>query len=182
MELSGSIAKNLTKLRKREGLSIGSLAEKTGISKAAISQIEQGKGNPTISTISKLASALHVGYQEILAPAEPAEAKMLFADEVPIDVGADGSWRRYLYYKTSPDRDFEISTVELEPGCKSSFSAEDGVVAYVIVNKGSVVVEIGEFSYFLMEGDAISFGAGEGCVLKNETQTTSNAVCVSHYL
>ena len=52
MELSGSIAKNLTKLRKREGLSIGSLAEKTGISKAAISQIEQGKGNPTISTIS----------------------------------------------------------------------------------------------------------------------------------
>ena len=61
MELSGSIAKNLTKLRKREGLSIGSLAEKTGISTAAISQIEQGKGNPTISTISKLASVFTHG-------------------------------------------------------------------------------------------------------------------------
>ena len=182
MELSRIVAKNLRKIRKREGLSIGALAEQTGISKAAISQIEQGKGNPTISTITKLAGALHTGYEEILAATEEIEPKMLFADEIPLEAAEDGSSRRYTYYETTPQRDFDIRLIELEAGCRSAVEPTDGVVKYIIVNKGAVVVEIGEFSYFLMEGDAISFGAADSCVLKNEGTDIAQATCVRHYL
>ena len=182
MELSRTIAKNLHKIRKREGLSIGTLAEQTGISKAAISQIEQGRGNPTVNTITKLASALHVGYAEILAATEEIEPKMLFADEIPLDIAPDGSSRRYTYYETTPQRDFDIRIIELEAGSKSEVEPADGVVKYLVVNKGSIIVEIGEFSYFLMEGDAISFGAAESCVLKNEGTEPAQATCVRQYL
>ena len=66
MNINEAIAKNLNAVRKEQGMSIGKLARYTGLSKAAISQIEQGGANPTINTISKLASALHVPYTALL--------------------------------------------------------------------------------------------------------------------
>ena len=45
MNINEAIAKNLNAVRKEQGMSIGKLARYTGLSKAAISQIEQGGAN-----------------------------------------------------------------------------------------------------------------------------------------
>ena len=180
MDINGAIAKNLKELRKREGLSMNSLAEKTGLSKAAISQIELGRGNPTIGTIDKLAQALRVPYSALLAPREAA-AQVLFADEVPLEVAEDGSFRRYSYYKNTPQRDFEILSIELEPGCTQRIEATQGAVEYIILNKGIIIVEADELSYFMLEGDAISLSSEGGFVLKNDSSEKSQASWIRHF-
>ena len=68
MEISAIIGNNLQQLRKEQGLSLDQLALKTGVSKAVLSQLENGKVNPTINTIWKIATALHVTYSALLEP------------------------------------------------------------------------------------------------------------------
>ena len=181
MGINQSIAKNLKDLRKRAGLSIGALAERTGLSKAAISQIEQGKGNPTISTISKLASELHVPYSAVLQPRD-TEVAVQFADDVPLNVSEDGKFRSYNYYGSTPQRDFSVSTIEIEANCTHAIEAADGAVDYIILNKGIIIIEFGDLSYFLMEGDSISLGNSDGCVLKNDSSEKAQATCIRHYI
>ncbi len=47
-------------LRKRRAMTLPELAERAKISKGGLSKIENGKGNPTLSTIQTLARSLSV--------------------------------------------------------------------------------------------------------------------------
>ena len=60
------LAKNLKKIRAEKNISQGDIVKTTGIDKAMISNIENGKTNPTLSTISKLAKAVGVSVDELL--------------------------------------------------------------------------------------------------------------------
>ncbi|EQG75728.1 helix-turn-helix family protein [Clostridioides difficile DA00165] len=56
MSINTVIAKNLNRLRNERNLSLGQLAELSGVSKVMLSQIEKGDSNPTVNTIWKIAS------------------------------------------------------------------------------------------------------------------------------
>ena len=180
MNINEAIAKNLAAVRKQQGVSIGKLARHTGLSKAVISQIEQGGANPTINTISKLASALHVPYSALLDTRE-STAKAMFKDDVPMAASPDGSLKSYNYYPSTPDRNIKIMALELAPSCAHRIESARDAERYIIVKSGAIAVEIGEYSYFLMEGDSISFSASEDCVLKNEEAGPASCFCVNLY-
>ena len=65
-ELAGRVADNLRQHRKRRDLSLDQLAQKTGVSRAALSQIETRKTNPTISVIWKIASGLGIAFSDLI--------------------------------------------------------------------------------------------------------------------
>ena len=54
------VAANIRTLRARQGLSMGQLAARAGMSKGTLSKLESGDGNPTLDTLAALASALSV--------------------------------------------------------------------------------------------------------------------------
>jgi transcriptional regulator with XRE-family HTH domain len=58
MEVNTVIAENLKRLRTTRHLSLGKLAELSGVSKVILSQIEKGDSNPTINTLWKIAGYL----------------------------------------------------------------------------------------------------------------------------
>ena len=180
MDINKAIGKNLTALRKQHNISIGKLARQTGLSKASISQIEQGEGNPTINTIFKLATAFHVPY-EVLLNTRESSAKAIFKDDVPAAVSADGSMRTLTYYPSTPERNFKIMALELGPVCAHRIESARSAERYIIVKSGSIAVEVGEFSYYLMEGDSISFSATEDCIIKNENQAPASCICINNY-
>lgn len=62
-----TIKYHLYDLRAQAGLTERQLAELSGISKTQISQIESGKGNPTIHTICALALALDVSPDKLFS-------------------------------------------------------------------------------------------------------------------
>ena len=66
MEINEVLARNLSTLREQQNLSLGQLAQISGLSKVMLSQLEKGSGNPTINTILKIANALKVPYTALL--------------------------------------------------------------------------------------------------------------------
>jgi transcriptional regulator with XRE-family HTH domain len=59
------LGKNLKRIRAGKGISQGDIVKASGIDKAMISNIENGKTNPTLATIAKLAKAIGVSISEL---------------------------------------------------------------------------------------------------------------------
>lgn len=64
--ISKKLGENLKRLRAKKKLSQGALARILDVDKGYISNIENGKKNPTLATIERLANALHVSVDELL--------------------------------------------------------------------------------------------------------------------
>jgi transcriptional regulator with XRE-family HTH domain len=60
------LGNNMKKLRLEKGMSQGDICRKLDIDRSYISNVESGKKNPTLSTITKLAKALGVSVGELL--------------------------------------------------------------------------------------------------------------------
>lgn len=64
----GWFAGRLTELREQTGLSMYALAQKSGVSKQALSRLELGESEPTWDTVQKLALALGIECTEFKDP------------------------------------------------------------------------------------------------------------------
>jgi transcriptional regulator with XRE-family HTH domain len=60
------LGRNLKRIRKEKGMSQGDIAREFGMDKAFISNIENGKTNPTLATITKLAKAVGVSVEDLM--------------------------------------------------------------------------------------------------------------------
>lgn len=63
---SAKLGLNLKRIRTKKAISQGDIARELGVSRGFVSTIENGKTNPTLSTITKLAKALNVSTNELL--------------------------------------------------------------------------------------------------------------------
>ena len=57
-EITILVGQAIAEVRMKKGISQRELSRKTGIMQAEISKIEQGKGNPTITTLQKISKSL----------------------------------------------------------------------------------------------------------------------------
>src|SRR5689334_18115247 len=89
-ELGRRVAESLRSLRKERQLSLDQLAMASGVSRAALSQIESARTNPTLSILWKVAVGLGIPFQSLLGPAEAGQSRLLRSgDIVPLRT-ADG--------------------------------------------------------------------------------------------
>lgn len=65
-DASKQLGANLKRIRIKKDISQGDIARELDVSRGYISTIENGKTNPTLSTIARLASALGVTNGELL--------------------------------------------------------------------------------------------------------------------
>jgi DNA-binding XRE family transcriptional regulator len=63
---STKLGLNLKRIRTKKGISQGDIARDLEVSRGFISTIENGKTNPTLATIAKLAKAVRVSVDELL--------------------------------------------------------------------------------------------------------------------
>lgn len=66
MNESAKLGKNLKRIREVKSMSQGDVMRGMGCSRSFVSNIENGKTNPTLETISKLAKVLGVETTELL--------------------------------------------------------------------------------------------------------------------
>jgi len=65
-KIAVKFGKNLRRIRTGRRMSQGDLSRKLGMDRGYISGLENGKRNPTIATVGKLAEALEVSVIELL--------------------------------------------------------------------------------------------------------------------
>ena len=66
MDLRRLLGRNVKRLRREKGWTQEALAEFTGVSQQFISELENGKSNPTILTLHELARGLGVRPMDLL--------------------------------------------------------------------------------------------------------------------
>ena len=180
MEIGKIIAANLKRLREEQNLSQGQLAEKAGISKVVVSQIEKGDANPTINTIWKLTGALGLPYTSLL---DPPDLQAVHVRKKDITALTEDRYHIFSYYPKSTERNFELYEIEMDAGCEhSSIGHSSNSVEYVLVTEGRISLRVGEQEYLLETEDALCFNASlPHCYLNQEGQA-AKAVLLIQYL
>lgn len=181
MEIGQAIAQNLKRLRSERNLSLGQLAEASGVSKMMLSQVERGDANPTINTLWKIAAGLHVPYSALMDAPAPDVTVVRAADVEPhADHG--GAYRLGCLFPSTPARDFELFVDELDAGAAHETG---GHVApsneYLVVISGRLEMTVGEEAFELEPGDAICFDALQPHAYRTLGNETCRMVCVNHY-
>lgn len=69
--LNEALRVNLVVLRARAGLSQAALAKRSGVSRAIISELEQGRGDVRLTTLARVAQALGATVNGLLEPWHP---------------------------------------------------------------------------------------------------------------
>ncbi|PIW96846.1 DNA-binding protein [Candidatus Kaiserbacteria bacterium CG_4_8_14_3_um_filter_38_9] len=60
------LGNNLKRIRTEKGITQGDIAKSLGVSRGFVSNLENGKTNPTLATITRVAAALGVTTDELL--------------------------------------------------------------------------------------------------------------------
>ena len=71
--LVAAVGQRISALRKSRELTFDALAQRAGVSKGTLVQMEQEQANPSISTLCRLAAALGVSVSDLVAPLDTQE-------------------------------------------------------------------------------------------------------------
>lgn len=182
MDISFIIAENLKRLRMERNLSFGQLSELTGVSKVMISQMERGATNPSINTIWKLANGLQVPYTALLEPHISGGAVINKIDLIPQELD-ENKGLLYCYYRTSPNRNFELFEMKLEEGSSyTSLGHGERTEEYILVQGGILKMEVNKEIHILKKGDAISFPASSQHIYHNEEKEVLVLFIINYYI
>lgn len=181
MDISRILGENLRRLRNERNLSLGQLAERSGVSKVMLSQIERGDSNPTVNTLWKIANGLGVSYSSLMESSSP-EVSVVRAEDVPTHVTEDGAYRLGCYFANEPGRGFEIYETQLDAGHHHATEGHGpGTEEFVLVEDGAVTIAVGGDPHLLGAGDAIHFDASRPHVYRNEGSGCCHMVMINTY-
>ncbi|WP_445487589.1 helix-turn-helix domain-containing protein [Niallia sp. 03133] len=146
----------IRELRKKQGLTLMELAEKTGLSSSLLSQIERGLVDPTVSSFWKICTALNVPLTYFFPGSEEDRLLVRKGEHRLLEF----SNSKVRYHELIPNRTGkqEFLLVEIQPGEMS----EKELVSHPgeesgFVLKGELTVALGEEEIHLKEGDSIHF-------------------------
>ena len=142
------VHRNITRFRSQRGLTLTGLAERSGIAKSTLSQLEAGEGNPTVDTLWAIANALGVSFSQLVDD-----------DNGSTDLLSDGSIVRFIE-KSTTDPEIEVYSMVLKPNCRMDSAPHPaGVRERVSVLSGSVYVGPVDRPRLLHAGDSHLFTA-----------------------
>lgn len=151
------IAGALRRERTRAGLSLTEVANRAGIAKSTLSQLESGTGNPSIETLWALCVALDMPFSQLLDPPRPS-VQVIRAGEGPVLAAAHSSYRATLLAAGPPNSRRDLFRITAEPGhARQSDPHIRGVVEHVLLATGRALVGPADAPVELQPGDYISY-------------------------
>lgn len=156
------MGERVRRLREAQGLSLRELARATGVSAPMLSQVERGGTSPTLAVAAKIASGLGLSLSRLLRLDE-APHVVLVPRTQRRTVGRDGHRFEELT-PPLPGQPHAVTVHTLAPGAATGGEDdpplhEPGSRETVVVQGGTVTLEIGEERRELREGDAATFDA-----------------------
>jgi len=169
------LARNLRRLREERGLSQQQMSHLAGIPRPTWASLESGGANPTLSVLSKTASALQVSIEELIGP--PRTACQLFP-AAEATVKKRGAARvRPLVPESIPGLD--IVRMEIAPGGSMVGTPHTaGTREYLTCERGTVELAVAGEVHRLTPGDALVFRGDQRHTYRNPGRSSVVAVSV----
>ena len=152
------VSENIKRIRQEKNLSLGDLSKLSDVSKSMLAQIERGEGNPTLSTLWKIANGMQVSFNTLIAqPKLPYKVTKLAEIEPILDM--NGGLKNYSLFS---DIENNFSVYQIEVGKKISWISEahlHGTAEFVIVIQGTLEIKLEEKTFILKKGENLWFKA-----------------------
>ena len=152
------VSENIKRIRQEKNLSLGDLAKLSDVSKSMLAQIERGEGNPTLSTLWKIANGMQVSFNTLIAqPKLPYKVTKLAEIEPILDM--NGELKNYSLFS---DIENNFSVYQIEVGKEISWISEAhlcGTAEFVIVIQGTLEIKLEEKTFILKKGENLWFKA-----------------------
>lgn len=181
-ELARKVADSLRKHRSARRLSLDELSERSGVSRAALSQIEGGRTNPTLAVLWKIAVGLEIHFNDLLgAQNEQAVLVLRAGDATPLR-SSDGRTESRLLSPGGASTETEVYELRLTPkAVHRSDPHARGTSETVIVLTGSLRLNVGDAAYELVAGDSAFFRADVPHSYENRSTREARCIDVIHY-
>jgi XRE family transcriptional regulator, regulator of sulfur utilization len=166
-DLGRRVAQNLRQRRKARGMSLDDLARASGVSRAALSQIETCKSNPTVGVLWKVAVGLGVAFAELIG-APRSGAMVLRRSDAQVLRSSDGRLESRPLAPAGTSALVEL--YELRLSARSSHASEahaPGTHELLVVLSGQLKMHVGDEVFELAAGDSVSFAADRPHVYEN---------------
>jgi transcriptional regulator with XRE-family HTH domain len=176
------VADGLKRFRKQRELSLDDLALKSGVSRAALSQIEGMRTNPTLAVLWKVAVGLDVPFHELLGAVKDEGPRILRGGDAPPLRSADGRMESRLLSPGGSSADVEVYELKFLP--KALHRSEphgQGTVETLVVLTGAMRLVLSEAEHELSAGDSIFFKADVTHIYENRASHESRCFNVIRY-
>ena len=152
--LPGHLASNLKQLRDARGATQQQMAKLAGVPRATWANLESGGANPTLSVLHRVAGALQVTLEELLA-APRAASRFYPRGSLPVRNRGQVTLRQLL---PDPIPGTEISRMELSPlGRLTGIPHTPGTREYLTCDSGRIALYVAGEEWLLGPGDVVSF-------------------------
>jgi len=149
------LARNLASLRHTRALTQEALAKAAAVPRSTIANLESGEGNPSLAVLVKVAGALGVPIDELLASPR-AQVRHWPSAEVPARSKGRGVRIRALVPEPMPDGLIEV--MDFAPAAVTPGTPHlPGTREYFTCLSGRVQLTVGGDRHALDEGDVLAF-------------------------
>lgn len=177
-ELRTRIARTLRREREATGLSVSELARRAGVSKATVSQLESGAGNPSVETLWALGVALGVPFA-VLVDEQANAPTLIRADEHAGVPSSAAPYSATLLSASPPGARRDVYLIRAEPGDpRRSDPHHPGTIEHVVLLSGRARLGPAEDPVALGPGDYLTY-AGDVPHIFEATAAGTSAVLIS---
>lgn len=178
MDLRERIAHSLRREREAAGISVSELARRAGVSKATVSQLESGAGNPSVETLWAIGDALGVPFSTLVDERTTAPRLIRLGDHAGVPSSAS-PYLATLLSAAAPGTRRDIYLIQAEPGePRRSLPHRAGTTEHVVLVSGQALIGPAETPELLQPGDYLSYPGDAPHVFEARADGTS-AVLIS---
>lgn len=156
--LSGALARTVAALRAERGWSLDNLAGRSGVSKGVLVAVEQGRSNPNLATLARIADAFGVPVTRLLEGADEAAVRITGREAARVLWRGEAGGTGTILAATPPPWAAELWRWQLQPG--EGFGGDAHAPAtreLVWVESGGLTLSVAGERYELKAGECGRF-------------------------
>jgi transcriptional regulator with XRE-family HTH domain len=167
--LNNRIARRVKSLRGECGLSLDSLAERSGVSRSMISLIERAETSATAVVLDRVAAALGCTLTAFFEQGETAVNPLSKRSAQAKWRDPESGYVRRMLSSPHFDSPIELIEVTFPAGARVSYSATQGRELHqqLWIISGAINICVGAVTYALAAGDCLATKVGEPIVYSN---------------
>ena len=163
LNLAAAIGRRVRDRRVERGWTLDQLAERSGVSRRMVVNVEQGSSNPSIATLLRLSDALGVGLPALVDVYQEPALQVTETGHAPVLWRGPSGGQGALVAGTEPPNVVELWDWTLEPGeAHDTESHTAGTRELLLVLSGQLKLHVGPQVVLLEAGQSAAFRGDTG--------------------
>ncbi|MDR2322978.1 MAG: XRE family transcriptional regulator [Microbacterium sp.] len=177
-DLRERISRSLRREREAAGISVSELARRAGVSKATVSQLENGSSGPSVETLWAIADALGVPFAAFVEERSNAPTLIRAGEHAGVPSAA-APYLATLIAACPPGARRDLYIIQAEPGePRRSHPHHVGTTEHVVLISGRALIGPPDTAEELRPGDYLSY-PGDASHVFEALEPGTSAVLIS---